>query len=360
MKSNIIELLRFLKINYIFGLKEPLKGLIKGIKLSNEYSYLKNQKKVIIMQTPTHRNLGDHAIAYAQKQFVIDNATDFEIIEIPYKDVYKSCRNIKKVLNNDDIIIIHGGGNMGDLYIYEEYMRRHIISYFRKYKVISFPQSIYFSDSLSGNIELFISKNKYRKNKNLLLVAREKESYEKMKKIFAEQNVILTPDIVLSLDKRAESTRKGILTCLRNDKEKLITESDVKKLYQNLKEKYQGVIVTDTLLDKDVAIGERETELNKMWKAIRGAEVVITDRLHGMIFCAITSTPCIVFRNSNNKIEQSYNNWLSNLGYFKFCNVEEIKTITKIIDELIGNVDRTKQFNDCMEKFNPLKEQFQN
>jgi pyruvyl transferase EpsI len=355
MGSKIVELLRLIKRNYILGFKEPFKGIIEGHKMTNEYSQYKNQKKVILMQTPTHRNLGDHAIAYAQKQFLIDNTTDSEIVEIPFKDVYKASRKIKKVLNKDDIIIIHGGGNMGDLYIYEEYMRRYIITYFRKYKVISFPQSIYFSDTFSGDIELFRSKIKYRKNKNLLLVAREKESYEKMKELFGEQNVILTPDIVLSLDKRAESIRKGILTCLRNDKEKLITESDVKKLYDNLKEKYSGIIVTDTLLAKDVAINQRETELNKMWKAIRGAEVVITDRLHGMIFCAITATPCIVFRNSNNKIEQSYNNWLSNLSYIKFCDVQDLENIEAIIEELRFNKDITTQFNECKNKFELLK-----
>lgn len=355
MGSKIVELLRLIKRNYILEFKEPFKGIIEGLKMTNEYSQYKNQKKVILMQTPTHRNLGDHAIAYAQKQFVLESLIDAIIIEIPYQEVYKKLRSIKKVLNKEDSIIIIGGGNMGDLYVYEEYMRRNIIKYFNNYKVISFPQSIYYSETISGKVELNKSKRAYSKNKNLIIAAREKESYEKMKTLYGEDKVILTPDIVLSLDKREKSIREGILTCLRNDKEKKLRASDESELYQRLRKKYTNVTIIDTLVDKDVPINQRETELNKMWKAIRESEVVITDRLHGMIFCAITATPCIVFRNSNNKIEQSYNNWLSNLSYIKFCDVQDIENIESIIEELRLNKESTKQFNECKAKFELLK-----
>ncbi|MFB8735822.1 polysaccharide pyruvyl transferase family protein [Bacillus sp. SL00103] len=32
------------------------------------------------------------------------------------------------------------------------------------------------------------------------------------------------------------------------------------------------------------------------------AQVVVTDRLHGMIFCAITKTPCVVLRSFDHKV----------------------------------------------------------
>ncbi|MDK8210749.1 polysaccharide pyruvyl transferase family protein, partial [Bacillus subtilis] len=74
-----------------------------------------------------------------------------------------------------------------------------------------------------------------------------------------------------------------------------------------------------------------------IWSKFKAAEVVLTDRLHGMIFCAITRTPCIVFNNYNHKIESSYNDWLKDLKYIKFINTSEMTSfeeVNKIIEEL--------------------------
>ena len=42
------------------------------------------------------------------------------------------------------------------------------------------------------------------------------------------------------------------------------------------------------------------------FKDFQKSELVITDRLHGMIFCYITKTPCIVMPNNNHKILMTY------------------------------------------------------
>ena len=45
--------------------------------------------------------------------------------------------------------------------------------------------------------------------------------------------------------------------------------------------------------------------VNKL-KEFAGAQLVITDRLHGMVFCYLTNTPCIVFSNYNHKVLGTY------------------------------------------------------
>ena len=47
-----------------------------------------------------------------------------------------------------------------------------------------------------------------------------------------------------------------------------------------------------------------------LFRSYSGCELVITDRLHGMLFSAITNTPCIVFDNSYGKISSLYDTWL--------------------------------------------------
>ncbi|MCF7623647.1 MULTISPECIES: polysaccharide pyruvyl transferase family protein [Bacillaceae] len=317
-------------------------GFLKKIKLYfsnnksqyNELEHFKDKKKVFVMQTPTHGNLGDQAIAYAQKQFFTNNFKDYEYVEVPFEEVFLKAKNIRKIINPSDLIVIHGGGNMGDMYLYEELTRRFIVNYFKNVKIISFPQTISFSNTLFGDFGLRGTKKVYKSNENFFIVARETKSYEIMKKEFGKEKVILTPDIVLSLSEIGENNRKGIVTCFRNDIERII-DNNVKEILLNvIKEKYHNLIITDTVVNHNIPISNRDEELRKIWNTFRNAEVVLTDRLHGMIFCAITRTPCIVVNNFNHKIEYSYKNWLSNLDYIKFVDKFDVENIINHIEDL--------------------------
>ncbi|MGJ7919509.1 polysaccharide pyruvyl transferase family protein [Neobacillus sp. LXY-4] len=340
-------LIRHIKHYIKYGFLGPFLQYISNEKNLNKLKKNHNIKRIFVMQTPQHGNLGDHGIAYAQKDFLLKNINDFEYIEIPFEEVFKKARTIKKMITSEDLIVIHGGGNIGDMYLYEELTRRFIVSYFKNVRIISFPQTISFSNTLLGKIALLGSKRVYRKNKNFFIVARESKSYEIMKKEFGEEKVLMTPDIVLSLNKRGENDRKGIVTCLRNDVEQKIDNSFKNDLLKHLKEKYQNVKVSDTRVDYRIFISQRNEELQIIWETFRNAEVVLTDRLHGMIFCAITGTPCIVFNNFNHKIEYSYKNWLSHLDYIKFTQSDNIDYIIDLIESLKckGNLNLTEGIN---------------
>ena len=59
--------------------------------------------------------------------------------------------------------------------------------------------------------------------------------------------------------------------------------------------------------------------------------MVITDRLHCMIFSAITSTPCIVIDNYTNKISGVYK-WISNYNYLMLINgIQELDMALKTL-----------------------------
>ena len=49
------------------------------------------------------------------------------------------------------------------------------------------------------------------------------------------------------------------------------------------------------------------------------SEIVITDRLHGMIFAAITGTKCIVLNSKSPKIKGCFE-WIKDLKYIYFLN----------------------------------------
>ncbi|MBX9987785.1 polysaccharide pyruvyl transferase family protein [Priestia aryabhattai] len=319
---------------------------------------LKTQKKMIVMQTPLHGNLGDQAIAYAQKKFIEKYFKDYIYIEISYEEVMRRTKLLKKVINEKDIIFIHGGGNMGDLYLNEEFTRRYIIETFKYNKIITFPQTISFSSSTIGKKELEKTRRVYMSNPNLLLIARENKSFSLMKAQFGTDKVILTPDIVLSLDEKHTTHRQGILTCFRNDEEKVIDVNFKNEIISKLREKYKNLIESDTVVNREISTETREKELDTIWNKFKAAEVVLTDRLHGMIFCAITRTPCIVFNNYNHKIESSYNDWLKDLKYIKFINTNEMTSfeeVNKTIEELKSLHEKQLSHNNYLsDKFRPL------
>lgn len=352
--NNIDQVILTLKRGIIIGKYIPLKYRIKNKNDNEDLEKYKDKKKIILMQTPTHKNLGDHAIAYAEREFVKKYLPDYIVLEIPFWEVYGKAEKVKSIMKKNDFIFIIGGGNMTDMYIEEEYMRRFIIKYFRKFNVISFPQTIDFSDTIIGKLESLKSRIAYRKNKNLVVVAREKKSFEIMNKVYSKNKVLLTPDIVLFLDKRENEKRDGVVTCLRSDIEGVLDKAVKEEIFKSLRSNFNKIVITDTVIDKDVPINKREVELNKIWSKFRQAEVVVTDRLHGMIFCAITATPCVVFSNSNHKIEQSYKNWLSNLDYIKFISKNEVSTLNEIIKEIKSINKRNNKFNSCSDKYKDL------
>ncbi|MGH2097437.1 polysaccharide pyruvyl transferase family protein [Aerococcus urinaeequi] len=82
----------------------------------------------------------------------------------------------------------------------------------------------------------------------------------------------------------------------------------------NLEQKFEHIKESDTHLgDKIVLdISKRDNIVMDKLKEISKHELVITDRLHGMIFAYLTDTPCLVFDNNNHKISQTYDTWLKN------------------------------------------------
>ena len=210
----------------------------------------------------------------------------------------------------------------GDTYERPEKGRRRIIELFPNNKIIMFPQTVYFSDTEEGKKQLEISKNIYNNHPNLVLIAREKPSYEFLKEHFTNAKIYLTPDIVLTLDEQKEIKREGALLVFRTDKEKVISDECIKEIENKISEVYDSFIYSDMSLGSgivNIAGKYRDTILENKFKQFQSAEVAITDRLHGMIFAAITGTPCVVFGNFNHKIEKSYD-WIKDLGYIFFCN----------------------------------------
>jgi len=306
-------------------------------------------KRMILMGIPHHGNLGDNAIALAEEEIIKKIFPNYELLQIPEKFLSKCVNKAKQYIQDDDVIFLHGGGNIGDTYIVPEKGRREVIKLFPNNKIIILPQTAYFEQDDNGRKELEISKEVYNNHKNLVILAREEMSYNFMKKHFYNAKVYLTPDIVMTMYKGSKKARKGALLLFREDKEKTLQDSNIEKIKQIVNINYQKVILSDMHLGEDVinVAGKIRTKaLENKFEQFQTSEIVITDRLHGMIFAAITETPCIVFKSFNHKITESYK-WLEKLEYIQMC--ENINEFEEVLNK-VKNVKMTKYDNKFAEE----------
>lgn len=284
----------------------------------------KNPKTVFLILTPEHGNLGDHAIAYAETTMLRRLGIDY--FEVTGYQLNKWEHQGILNLMNGFPILFQGGGYLGTLWYSSEERVREIIQCCPRSPILFLPNTFFYEDSAWGREELDKSKKIYNRHNNLHLYAREKTSYEAMRKAY--HNVKLIPDMVLSLGKQGEKReRKGCLLCLRSDCEKTRTAEQEQIIRSQAAELFGAAVMdTDMVVPERVTVDKRESALRAKFNEFAGVELVVTDRLHGMIFCAITGTPCVVIDSKSPKVRGCYE-WIKHLDYIRFAaDVSQIAT----------------------------------
>lgn len=269
-------------------------------------------KKIIYIGSPLHGNIGDHAISIAIMD-ILGNC-GFPIVEIPGERYMLTRKKVIDYVSSDDVIILTGGGLIGNLWLNEEKMIKSVFSDFKENKIIIMPHTFYFDESLEGKEELKQLENLINKHGNVYIIAREENTFNFCKKHFSSTaEVVCLPDVVLTINYSKDNKRNGVLFVLRNDKEKAAGLGELVKFFDG-----KDVTTTTTVLNKRVSVDKRKQVLETKLAEFQNAKLVITDRLHGMIFAAITGTPCIAFDNKSKKVSGVYK-WLDKLPYIKFC-----------------------------------------
>lgn len=292
------------------------------------YVYNALTRRVLLLDTPVHGNLGDQAIAYAESQILEQcHIRWFETLAVDFS----GCEGMYAALTpSRRTVLVTGGGFLGSLWPGEEYRVRRILQAYKKNKVIILPQTVYFDmDSEAGRLFFEESKRLYSAHPNLTVFLREKHSFDFMQKNMPDVHIELAPDMVTYLHPTLPSiVRKGVLLCLRGDKESTLSPCDREKLLAVLRQEFSSVRITDTVIDRPVTPKRRLKELTEKWTEFAGAELVVTDRLHGMIFAAITGTPCIVVDSKSPKVKGCYD-WITGLGYIWLLNdMDELRELT--------------------------------
>lgn len=353
------------KFKFVFYWIKGLKALknktlrkIKNIQIYNRMSkrykkYLKNEnEKYVIFNAPNHGNIGDHAILFAEQEFLNKHAKNN--IAIVHDEIEYFIEKYANTIKPEDVICITGGGNLGTLWEHEQIKVNKVLEKFKNNKIIIFPQTVTYGDNIHDIYRFNKDKAIYKQCSNLLFVCRDRKSYNFVSDNF-QAKCLLTSDIVTYLDnfKSNKNRKNDIYLCFRNDKEKITKSQDINYIKEilNTNCKNNKIKNIDTVFKGYFTLSKGKKQLFKFLKKIGSCKLFITDRLHGMIFAAITGTPCIAMANSSGKVKGVYE-WISKDNkYIKFLeNLDDFEKYLNDIDFEKENIYNNEKIKEEFEK----------
>ncbi len=335
-----------LKIQMMFKENRQLEYVLnelndKSSALFNIMTSIKsNAKRILLMGTPRHGNLGDHAIVLGELHVLKKFFPEHKVIEIPYDYLTEEIGEmlfglvLSKYVRRDDIIFLPGGGNLGNLWVNEEELRRKLIEKFPQNKIVIFPQSIHFTDDDNGRRELATSQKIYNAHRDLHLMTRDDVSFNFAKEFFPQVNHYLLPDsatVFFGITDGIDVARQGVLFILRGDKEKVRDDADIQHLQNYLTARNIPFETIDTVIDGKVTADDRDSKVCDVLIKIRGSKLVITDRFHGVVFSFVTRTPVLAFKSFDTKISSGIK-WFKDIPSIFYAEDQNWSRVENFID----------------------------
>lgn len=276
----------------------------------------------VYFDLPVHDNVGDLLIMEGTFQFFEDYGLTPRIIGSAYSSLGS--------INSDDIIVLHGGGNLGDLYPLHQGLRQKIIERFPDNKIIILPQTIYFSSEEAYRQ----CRDCYLSHANLHIFVRDVRSYGLADKMTSK--VYLCPDMAHSLygtdllklrsgDSTGEELyiqRQDIESSDQQDyvcNSKSVDWLDITKRMQSnvvwtlrVLKILRKLRLLNTQVDSLFIKFWRKSALKLIDESVRyysKYDIIYTNRLHGHILAALMDKRSIVLDNSYGKNQSYVNAW---------------------------------------------------
>ncbi|MDR0603310.1 MAG: polysaccharide pyruvyl transferase family protein [Bacteroidales bacterium] len=285
----------------------------------------------IHLDLPYHPNIGDTLIWEGTKSF---------LKTLPYKCLYKASESTfrHKIIPESVIILLHGGGNFGDLWRIHQTFRLKIIKQYPNNKIIILPQTVHYENASTLKDDSIIM----AEHKNLTICARDRKSYKILKNNFFN-TILLVPDMAFYMDqerlnKYTVKPTKEILLLKRNDIElskknnyhQYISEKGAIEIHDwpTMEHNYfvQKVIFKlielfffpKNVVDKYAECIYKPFLIRTGIQFISQYKYIYTTRLHVAILSILLQKPFTFFDNSYGKNSSFYDTWLSDIDTIKF------------------------------------------
>jgi pyruvyl transferase EpsO len=287
---------------------------------------LEGVSQVAILDFPHHRNFGDALIFCGEMTLL--RRLGIKVVSVSDIDTYDPERLRK--LPVDTVMLIHGGGNFGDLYPEHEQFRQRVLSDLVDRRVISLPQSLHFVDSAG----IDDCRRSLEGHPDLTLTWRDRASFEFAQTHFPDCQSVLVPDMVLGLvpwepPRTTMRPRVAVSILGRRDRETtgLRRLADEAGLNRDWSLAWPEKIVIRPVNWVISALGRRRGELadrirtrafirhasilgTAAARQVCSAKLIVTDRLHATITALLLDVDVLAVHSLDHKLEHLLKTWL--------------------------------------------------
>lgn len=152
-----------------------------------DFLYQQITSDYVYLDVPGHMNVGNQLIAMGAWRL---------LDELPYKCVYRSTiRAFDFKMPENVIVLLHGGGNFGDLYPVPTGLGMKLFRSFQIIRLFFLPQTITYKDNALIEKDAEVCSH----HENLHICARDMNSYHLLERYFSRNNIYLVPDTAWGL-----------------------------------------------------------------------------------------------------------------------------------------------------------------
>lgn len=281
-------------------------------------------ERYALLDFPTYGNIGDSAIWLGQVNVLgrLHGRRPDYVSHPRYP-----LDQLGRVLSEDGLIYIQGGGNFGDIWTDLLRYREAVIARYPNHRIVQLPQSLYFKDAAA--IEK--TRRVIAGHRDFHLLVRDHQSFDFATRHF-DCNVQLVPDAAFCIDMsqfRRAAAPQGIGCIFRSDKEKRADAAaghalfgaaggEDWRLHKPYVNKLQKVVVGAFMILPQRLTGYTgEPAFTRFARArvamgfaqIDRHKVLVTDRLHGHIMATLLGKPHVVIDNFYGKISNFIEAW---------------------------------------------------
>ena len=285
-------------------------------------------KRVIYYDYPLHMNIGDLLINLGTEQFLADHNINvwrrYSVFDMP---------DSIKGMEDDVVILCHGGGNFGDLYPILQNGRERVLRLYPRNRIVILPQTVHFR----SRERFFQSMEQFRSHGNCYIFARDNRSLEFLRQASFTQTSAM-PDMahylwgkLLPITPRAYEAQP--LRFVRRDGEAkasplfecnpgTVLSYDWPDIITWPTRRRAGLILRAIVLQNGLGLHTQkywQWRLVCDWVVRDGVKLfsryrkIYTNRLHAMILGLLLEREVCAFDNSYGKLSSYRDTWLNGM-----------------------------------------------
>jgi exopolysaccharide biosynthesis predicted pyruvyltransferase EpsI len=298
--------------------------LVRGLRVRLDAGLrrlLRPGEPVALVDFPNHANAGDSLIWLGELAWL--RAAGHELVYTA--DHTGLCpRELERRLPGGTILL-HGGGNLGDLWPTYQALRERVITSFPRHRIVQLPQTVHFREAAAvARMERVV-----RSHPDLVVCVRDRRSEAFARERLAARTELL-PDMAFALGPLHPCPAAHEAVCLlRGDSERaehVVVPAGPQLDWPARTRRWRSLRQTTRvvgklsallpplartaapLLSRGYELLARE-RLRAALRVIGLGEVLVTDRLHGHILALLAGVPHVLLDNSYGKLGEFRAAW---------------------------------------------------